>query len=35
MVERYKKYQDYLCNPVANTFHLDSTTTEKVQSKDP
>ena len=35
MVKRHKKYQDYLCNPVVNTFHLDPTTTEKVQSKDP
>ena len=35
MVKRHKKYQDYLCNPVVNTFHLDPTTKEKVQSKDP
>ena len=31
MVKTHKKYQDYLCNPVVNTFHLDPTSTEEVQ----
>ena len=32
MVKTHKKYQDYLCNPVVNTLHLDPTNTEEVQS---
>ena len=32
MVKTHKKYQDYLHNPVENTFHLDPTNIEKVQS---
>ena len=32
MVKTHKKYQDYLYNPVINTFHLDPTNTGEVQS---
>ena len=32
MVKTHKKYQDYLWNPVVNTFHLDPTNIEEVQS---
>ena len=32
MVKTHKEYEDYLCNPVVNTFHLDPTSTEEVQS---
>ena len=32
MVKPHKKYQDYLHIPVVNTFHLDPTNTEEVQS---
>ena len=32
MVNTHKKYQDHLPNPVVNTFHLDATNTEEVQS---
>ena len=32
MVKIHKRYQDYLPNPVVNTFHLDLTMTEEVQS---
>ena len=32
MVKTHEKYQDYLCYPVVNTFHLDPTNTEEVQS---
>ena len=28
MVKTHKKYQDYLCSPVVNTFHLDPTNTQ-------
>ena len=31
-VKTHKKYQDYLLNTVVNTFHLDQTNTEEVQS---
>ena len=30
--ETRRKYQDYLLNPVVNTFHLDPTNPEEVQS---
>ena len=32
MVKPHKKYQDYLHIPVVNTFDLDPTNTEEVQS---
>ena len=32
MVKTDKKHQDYLWNPVVNTFHLDPTNIEEVQS---
>ena len=32
MAKTYKKYQDYVLKPVVNTFHLDPTNTEEVQS---
>ena len=32
IVKTHKKYQDYLLSPVINTFRLDPTTTEEVQS---
>ena len=32
MVKTHKKYQDYLLNPVLNTFSLDPTKTEEMQS---
>ena len=31
MVKIHKKHQDYLLNPVVNTFYLDPTNTEEVQ----
>ena len=31
-MKTHKKYQDYLRNPVVNTFHLDLTNTEEVRS---
>ena len=31
MVKTHKKYHDYRCNPVVNTFRLDPTNTEEVQ----
>ena len=31
MVKTHEKYQDYLLNPVVNTFHLDPTNTEEMQ----
>ena len=33
MKKMYKKYQDYLCNLVVDTFHLDPTNTEEVLFK--
>ena len=32
MVNTHKKYQVYLHSPVVNTFHLDPTNTEELQS---
>ena len=32
MAKTHKKHQDYLIKPVLNTFYLDPTNTEEVQS---